>query len=127
VILVALNAEEEEEGFTVIADIGVARCMINMLSGDGAGELDKVEAIKLYVVGIPLKPEAPLGYNHVFSMEGLFDHYTDPALIIRDGKKREIDALSEVERLYFEKFGPLEAFHTSGGTSTLPISFPNVD
>src|SRR5699024_3227297 len=45
----------------------------------------------------------------------------------RDGKKREIDALSEVERLYFEKFGPLEAFHTSGGTSTLPISFPNVD
>src|SRR5699024_8141398 len=34
---------------------------------------------------------------------------------------------SEVERLYFEKFGPLEAFHTSGGTSTLPISFPNVD
>lgn len=122
-----LHEEAEKEGVTIIPDLGVAPGMINILSGDGAGELDKVEAIKLYVGGIPLKPEAPLGYNHVFSMEGLFDHYTDPALIIRDGKKREIDALSEVERLYFEKFGPLEAFHTSGGTSTLPISFPNVD
>ena len=122
-----LHEEAEKEGVTIIPDLGVAPGMINILSGDGAGELDKVEAIKLYVGGIPLKPEAPLGYNHVFSMEGLFDHYTDPALIIRDGKKREIDALSEVERLYFEKFGPLEAFHTSCGTSTLPISFPNVD
>src|SRR5699024_12795042 len=101
--------------------------MINILSGDGAGELDKVEAIKLYVGGIPLKPEAPLGYNHVFSMEGLFDHYTDPALIIRDGKKREIDALSEVDRLYIEQFGLLEAFNTSGDTTTFPISFLIVD
>src|SRR5699024_7824089 len=88
-----LHEEAEKEGVTIIPDLGVAPGMINILSGDGAGELDKVEAIKLYVGGIPLKPEAPLGYNHVFSMEGLFDHYTDPALIIRDGKKREIDAL----------------------------------
>src|SRR5699024_1251244 len=125
--LMELHEEAEKEGVTMITDLGVSVGMIYILCGNGAGEWYKVEAIKLYVGGIPLKPGAPLGYNHVFSMEGLFDHYTDPALIIRDGKKREIDALSEVERLYFEKFGPLEAFHTSGGTSTLPISFPNVD
>lgn len=36
----------------------------------------------------------------------------------------EVPALSEIETVYFERFGPLEAFHTSGGTSTLARSFP---
>jgi lysine 6-dehydrogenase len=60
-------------------------------------------------------------------MEGVFDHYTDPSLIIRNGTKQEIPSLSEIETVHFEKFGPLEAFHTSGGTSTLSLSFPNID
>lgn len=122
-----LDEEAEKRGVTIIPDLGVAPGMINILSGYGASFFDDVTAIRLFVGGIPLRPEAPIGYNHVFSMEGLLDHYTDPALIIRDGKRQEIAALTEVENIYFEKFGPLEAFHTSGGTSTLPRSFSNVD
>ena len=60
-------------------------------------------------------------------MEGLLDHYTDSALIIRNGKLQEVPSLSEVEPIYFEKFGPLEAFHTSGGTSTLSKSYPELE
>ncbi len=101
--------------------------MINILAGYGASKLAEVESIKLYVGGIPLRPDPPLGYNHVFSMEGVFDHYTEQSLIIRNGKKMTVPSLSEVEEIYFEKFGPLEAFHTSGGTSTLPESFPTVN
>ncbi|CEG26918.1 saccharopine dehydrogenase family protein [Bacillus sp. B-jedd] len=112
---------------TIIPDLGVAPGMINILAGYGASKLDHVKSIKMYVGGIPAKPEPPLEYNHVFSMEGLFDHYTDPSLIIRNGIKQEVPSLSEVERLYFEKFGPLEAFHTSGGTSTIPHSYPHLD
>ncbi|MGM8213175.1 saccharopine dehydrogenase family protein [Virgibacillus sp. W0430] len=112
---------------TIIPDLGVAPGMINILSGYGASKLDKVDSIKLYVGGIPIQPEPPLEYNHVFSMEGVFDHYTDPSLIIRNGIKQEIPSLSEVERIYFEKFGPLEAFHTSGGTSTLSLSYPDLN
>jgi lysine 6-dehydrogenase len=125
--VLTLRDAAAEKGVTIIPDLGVAPGMINILSGYGASQLDEVKSIKLYVGGIPAQPEPPLGYNHVFSMEGLLDHYTDPSLIIRDGKRREITSLSEVETIYFEKFGPLEAFHTSGGTSTLPISFPDVD
>jgi|SRR5690625_110782 len=121
------NEAAEKAGVTIIPDLGVAPGMINILSGYGASKLDEVKSIKLYVGGIPLRPEPPLGYNHVFSMEGLFDHYTDPSLIIRNGIKQEIPSLSEVETLYFERFGPLEAFHTSGGTSTLSHSFPDLD
>ncbi|HLR51585.1 MAG TPA: saccharopine dehydrogenase C-terminal domain-containing protein [Candidatus Avamphibacillus sp.] len=122
-----MKEEAKDAGVTLIPDLGVAPGMINILSGYGVSKLDKAESIKLYVGGIPVKPEAPLEYNHVFSMEGLFDHYTDPALIIRDGKKQEVPALSEVEKIHFEKFGPLEAFHTSGGTSTLPHSYPDLE
>ncbi|WP_174615921.1 saccharopine dehydrogenase family protein [Virgibacillus ihumii] len=121
-----LKEEAAEAGVTLIPDLGVAPGMINILSGHGAGKLDILEEIKLYVGGIPVRPEPPFEYNHVFSMEGVFDHYTDPALIIRDGIKQEITSLSEVERVHFEKFGPLEAFHTSGGTSTLSISYPQL-
>lgn len=122
-----LNDKAEAAGVTIIPDLGVAPGMINILSGYGASKLDHTDSIKLYVGGIPVKPEAPLEYNHVFSMEGLFDHYTDPSHIIRDGKKVDIPSLSEVERLYFENYGPLEAFHTSGGTSTLLHSFPDLN
>lgn len=122
-----MSEEAKAAGITLIPDLGVAPGMINILAGYGVSKLDKAESIKLYVGGIPLRPELPLEYNHVFSMEGVFDHYTDPSFIIRQGKKQEIPSLSEVEAIYFDKFGPLEAFHTAGGTSTLSYSYPSLD
>ena len=122
-----LNEEAEAAGVTLIPDLGVAPGMINILSGYGASQLDEVKEIKIYVGGIPVKPDPPLEYNHVFSMEGLFDHYTDPSVIIRNGQKQEVPSLSEIEPIYFEKFGPLEAFHTAGGTSTLSRSYPHLN
>ena len=122
-----LSNAAKEAGVTIIPDLGVAPGMINILTGYGVHKLDEVEAIKLYVGGIPVRPEAPLEYKHVFSMEGLLDHYTDPSVIIRNGIKQEVPSLSEVETIYFNKFGPLEAFHTSGGTSTLLESYPDVE
>ncbi|MYL60539.1 saccharopine dehydrogenase, partial [Virgibacillus halodenitrificans] len=125
--VLAMKEDAEAAGVTLIPDLGVAPGMINILSGYGASKLDKLDSIKLFVGGIPVRPEPPLEYNHVFSMEGVFDHYTDPSLIIRNGIKQEIPSLSEVESIHFEKFGPLEAFHTSGGTSTLSISYPELE
>lgn len=125
--VLALKAEAEAANVTLIPDLGVAPGMINILSGYGSSQLDEVKSIKLYVGGIPLRPEAPLEYNHVFSMEGVFDHYTDPSYIVRNGIGQEIPSLSEVEEIHFSKFGPLEAFHTSGGTSTLSISYPELE
>lgn len=125
--VLTLSQEAKSAGVTIIPDLGVAPGMINILSGYGASKLDQLKSIKLYVGGIPLRPEPPFEYNHVFSMEGVFDHYTDPSLIIRNGMKQEVPSLSEVETVHFEKFGPLEAFHTSGGTSTLSISYPDLE
>ncbi|MFS0575996.1 saccharopine dehydrogenase C-terminal domain-containing protein [Sporosarcina sp. 179-K 3D1 HS] len=124
--VLGLDGEAKKKGVTLIPDLGVAPGMINILTGYGAGKLDAVDTIKLYVGGIPLEPEPPLQYNIVFSLEGVFDHYTEPSLVIREGNRFEIPSLSEIEAIEFEEFPELEAFHTSGGTSTLPRSFPGV-
>ena len=125
--VLGLAEQAMAKGVTIIPDLGVAPGMINILTGYGAEKLDNVKSIKLYVGGIPVKPEPPLNYNVVFSLEGVFDHYTDPSHVIRSGKLLEVPSLSEIEPIYFEKYGELEAFHTSGGTSTLTKSFPNVE
>ena len=124
--ILTFHPEAKKAGITYIPDLGVAPGMINILSGYGAKKLDQVESIYLAVGGIPLNPEPPFEYNHVFSLEGLLDHYTDQALIIRDGKKMLVPSLSEVERISFEHFENLEAFHTAGGTSTLSYTFPQL-
>lgn len=124
--ILKLNNVAQAKGITLIPDLGVAPGMINILAGFGASKLDQVNAIKIYVGGIPVVKEPPLEYNVVFSLEGVFDHYTDPSHVIRNGKLCEIPSLSEIEPFYFKGFNGLEAFHTSGGLSTLPKTYPNV-
>ncbi|MGE7624676.1 saccharopine dehydrogenase family protein [Viridibacillus sp. NPDC096237] len=121
-----LSDEAKEKGITIIPDLGVAPGMINILTGYGASKLDNVNSIKIFVGGIPVEKEPPLDYNIVFSLEGVFDHYTDPSHVIRGGRLKEIASLSEIEKIYFDGFNGLEAFHTSGGLSTLAQTFPNV-
>ena len=121
-----MKEQAEARGVTLIPDLGVAPGMINILAGYGADKLDHVESIRLFVGGVPVNPDPPLNYNIVFSLEGVFDHYTDSSRVIRNGEVLELPSLSEIETVYFEDFGNMEAFHTSGGTSTLIESFPDV-
>ena len=124
--ILKLDSEAKAKGITIIPDLGVAPGMINILAGFGASKLDAVKEIKIYVGGIPVEKEPPLEYNVVFSLEGVFDHYTDPSYVVRDGVLREVPSLSEIEPVYFKGFKGLEAFHTSGGLSTLTQSFPDI-
>ena len=124
--VLALSQQARAKGVTIVPDSGVAPGMINILTGFGASHLDVVESIKLYVGGIPVNPEPPLEYTEVFSLEGMFDHYTQPSTIISKGQKQDVPSLSGIEPIYFDNFGVLEAFYTSGGISTLAKSFPQV-
>ncbi|MGM9945638.1 MAG: saccharopine dehydrogenase family protein [Lysinibacillus sp.] len=121
-----LNEEAAKKNVTIVPDLGVAPGMVNILAGYGASNLDTVESIKLYVGGIPTEPKPPLHYTRVFSLEGVFDHYTEPSKAIQKGKLTEVPSLTGIEPIYFDEFGVLEAFYTSGGISTLYKTFPNV-
>lgn len=124
--ILQLNDLAAEKGVTIIPDLGVAPGMANIVTGYGATKLDQVESIKLYVGGIPTEPKPPLHYTRVFSLDGVFDHYTEPSKMIQKGELTEVASLTGIEPIYFDEFGVLEAFYTSGGISTLYKTFPNV-
>lgn len=119
----ALDAEARDAGISIIPDCGLAPGMVSILAMHGTAQFDEVEEIHIRVGGLPQKPEPPLDYQLVFSVEGLINEYIEPARVIRGGKIVEVESMTEIEEIAFEGFPPLEAFQTSGGTSTLPETF----
>lgn len=120
----AMNAEAAQRGISVIPDCGLAPGLVNVLAAEGIRRLDAAQTVKLYVGGLPQHPELPLNYAIVYSLEGTFDYYTTPSWVVRGGKPAQVEALSDVEPVKFSKpLGPLEAFHTAGGLSTMPWAF----
>jgi len=117
-----LHLQAEQSGVTVIPDCGLAPGLTNILSA----HLIKTTApqhVHIRVGGLPLNPQPPLNYQLVFSVHGLINEYVEPARIITDGRTVDVLPLTAVESISFEDFPDLEAFYTSGGTSTLPDTF----
>lgn len=119
-----LDAAALAAGVSVIPDCGVAPGMVNILAQHGIEQMDATDAVRIYVGGLPQAPEPPLNYQIVYSLEGVLDYYTTLSWIIRDGKRQQVKALSEIVPVDFPApLGTLEAFHTAGGLSTLGFRY----
>ena len=116
----ALDSDAKRAGVNVIPDCGLAPGMVSILVMHAMARFDAVEEVHIRVGGLPQTPRPPLDYQLVFSVEGLINEYIEPAQVIREGTIITIPSMTEVESLSFPSFPPLEAFQTSGGTSTLP-------
>ncbi|HSE97593.1 MAG TPA: saccharopine dehydrogenase C-terminal domain-containing protein, partial [Blastocatellia bacterium] len=120
----ALDEEARRAGINIIPDCGLAPGMVSVLVAHGAARFEQLDEIHIRVGGLPREPKPPLDYQLVFSVEGLINEYVEKARIIRDGRLVEVESMTEIESLEFPPpFGIMEAFQTSGGTSTLPESF----
>ena len=119
----ALDDEAKAAGINIIPDCGLAPGMVSILAMHGAARFERLDEIHIRVGGLPQRPEPPLDYQLVFSVEGLINEYIEVARVIRNGEITEVPSMTELESLEFEGFPPLEAFQTSGGTSTLPDTF----
>ena len=138
----AMGAEAEKNGISLAPDCGLSPGMASILAGDLVRRLrgekkpsrsnthtkkkkekPVIDALKLYVGGLPKKPRPPFEYQLVFSVEGLINEYVEPARVLKGGKLVEIEPLTEPEEFLIRGFRPMIAFHTSGGTSTMPESF----
>jgi lysine 6-dehydrogenase len=120
----ALSAKAEKRGVAIAPDCGLSPGMASILGGELVNRLGGcADALRLYVGGLPERPVPPFHYQLVFSVEGLINEYVEPARILRKGKLVTIEPLTEPEEFHMDGFSPLVAFHTSGGTSTLPESF----
>lgn len=120
----AMAKKAAKKGLSIAPDCGLSPGMASILAGELMRRVGgQADALKIYVGGLPQWPKPPFNYQLVFSVEGLINEYVEPAKILRNGKITTIEPLTEVETFHFENFTPVEAFHTSGGTSTLPETF----
>lgn len=119
----ALDSEAKAAGINIIPDCGLAPGMVSILAMHGAAKFAEISEIHIRVGGLPQNPQPPLDYQLVFSVEGLINEYIEVARVIRDGEIKTVESMTELESLSFDGFPPLEAFQTSGGTSTLPDTF----
>lgn len=119
----SLHEEAQKQNVLVVPDCGLAPGLVSILTKILVEELGKAESIHLRVGGLPKKPQLPLNYALVFSVQGLVNECVEPCVALRDGKKVIIPPMQEIESLKFPIYGKLEAFTTSGGTSTLPDTY----
>jgi lysine 6-dehydrogenase len=119
-----LAKKAEKEGVALAPDCGLSPGMASILAGELMRRIGgKADALKIYVGGLPVNPKPPFNYQMVFSVEGLINEYCEPARVLKKGKLQIIEPLTEFETFEIDGLPPLDAFHTSGGTSTLPETF----
>lgn len=121
-----LDAEARAAGVAVVPDCGMGPGLNNTM---GMYLVERLEAagttdieVRLYDGGLPQDRSGPWGYRSTFHVNGLTNEYDGNAVFLRDGEPHEVETLTEPETLEFAELGALEAFVTSGGTSTVPYT-----
>lgn len=119
-----LDEAAKQRGVSVIPDCGVAPGMANSVAVFGMSKFDEPQHVRTYTGGLPQNRNLPLGYRMLFAPDGLTNEYFGRAIALREGKVVEIDTFTELEEVDFGgEIGRLQAFNTSGGTSTCPYTF----
>jgi saccharopine dehydrogenase-like NADP-dependent oxidoreductase len=118
-----LQRKAKEADCRVVPQCGVAPGFTNMCVGDASGKLDQMKSVEVYVGGLPEKPEPPLNYRIVFSLEDVVNEYSRPVHVIEEGKRKNVEALSGRGHVSFPGVGKLEYFLTDG-LGSLPRSYP---
>ena len=117
----ALDRKAQKQEVCIIPDCGLAPGLVNIVGYHLAQSFDAVDQLNLRVGGLPQLPENALGYQRVFSVQGLINEYLEPSEVLVRGKRQEVRSLDGLETLSMGKRYPaLEAFYTAGGTSSLP-------
>lgn len=119
-----LDDAAQEAGVCIVPDCGMGPGMNNTLGayaiellGDGARE------VYLWDGGLMQDPVPPWNYQLTFHINGLTNEYYGETAFLRDGKITMVKGLTEYEEIDFPPLGKLEAFVTTGGTSTAPYTF----
>ena len=119
-----LDPLAREKGVTVVADMGVAPGMCNVILGYHNQRM-QVQRYRCLVCGLPFEREWPLEYKSSWSPMDCIEEYTRPARLREKGKNVVRPALSDTETVEFEGIGPLEAWNSDGLRSLLD-SFPHI-
>jgi len=118
----AMDAAAKKHGVALVPDCGLAPGLVNSLGLYLIESFDTADSVKVYCGVLPQHPVPPFNYKLTFNVEGLVTEYDHRAIVLRDGEVTTVETLAEMETLHFDGFGEMEAFTTSGGTSTAPYT-----
>lgn len=116
-----MHDDAVQNGVMIVPDCGLAPGLANVLAEDLIATADEgaIDAIQMRVGALPQDPVGTLGYQLAFSTGGLINEYAEPCEVLADGVHATVEPLGRFESVAWPEWGPLEAFSTSGGTSTM--------
>lgn len=117
-----MDAAAKDAKVTLVPDTGLAPGLVNSLGLALIEQMDECEDVRMYCGVLPQNPVPPLNYKVTFNVEGLVTEYDFEAVALRDREITMVPTLTELEELEFDAVGRMEAFVTSGGTSTAPYT-----
>ena len=117
-----LDEAAKESGITLVPDTGLAPGLVNNVGFAMIEAMDETDSVQLFCGVLPQNPKPPFNYMLTFNMEGLVTEYDFQAVVLRDGEVTMVDTLDELEHQHIDEMGEMEAFTTSGGTSTAPYT-----
>jgi lysine 6-dehydrogenase len=117
-----LDDAARDAGVAVVPDCGLAPGMANVLAAGAVGALGDgpIDEVRIRVGALPAIPTGALGYQLAFNPGGLVNEYDEPCEILTGGAYATVEPLTGIEDVEWPGWGPLEAFHTAGGSSSLP-------
>ncbi len=117
----ALSGDAESAGLMIVPDCGLAPGLANVMATQLIDEAEPgpIDSVQMRVGALPQHPVGALGYQLAFSPAGLINEYAEQCEVIEDGSYTTVDPLSRFENVEWKGWGPLEAFSTAGGTSTM--------
>lgn len=118
-----LHSTARNSGITVVPDCGMGPGMTGSLAAYGISKMDKALDVYIWDGGLPQKPEPPWNFSLTFDINGLTNEYDGLATFLRDGRVVKVPCFSEYELIDFPPLGQLEAFVTSGGSTTAVKAF----
>jgi len=119
----ALSEKAEKAGISIIPDCGMGPGLTGSLAAYGIRLLDEARDVYIWDGGLPQDPAPPWNYRVTFHINGLTNEYDGEATFIREGRVIHKPTFTECEKLNFPPLGELEAFVTSGGTSTAILAY----
>jgi lysine 6-dehydrogenase len=115
-----LDAAARAAEVAVVPDCGLAPGLANVLAEDLIAQASgPIDSVQLRVGALPQEPRGALGYQLAFNPAGLINEYAEPCEVIENGRYTTVEPLTAFEDVPWERWGPLEAFSTAGGTSSL--------
>lgn len=116
-----LDAAARARQLMIVPDCGLAPGLANVLAQDliGSADTSPIDSIQLRVGALPQEPLGALGYQLAFNPEGLINEYAEPCEVLEAGGYATVEPLTRLESVDWDGWGPLEAFSTAGGTSTM--------